>query len=241
MITGRIAKFETLGMLDGPGIRTVVFVQGCMLRCAYCHNPALLSFQGGQEYTPKQLLEKILRFKNYYKSHGGVTVSGGEPLGQTEFVTEFFKLCKQEKINTCLDTSGVGTGDFEELLKYTDLVLLDIKHTTDKGFKELTLIEKDRTVPFTQALIKSGVPVWVRQVIIPEITDSSEYLDSLLEEISKFKNIEKIEFLPFHTMAYSVYEELGIDNRFKDRQAMDNAKTMELQNAFIKKFEERKK
>jgi len=241
MITGKVAKFETLGMLDGPGVRTVVFLQGCILRCAYCHNPALLSFQGGQEYTPKQLLEKIMRFKNYYKDKGGVTVSGGEPLCQTEFVTEFFRICKQENINTCLDTSGVGFGDFEELLKYTDLVLLDIKHTSKQGFKELTLIEKDRTFQFHDALIKSGVPIWIRQVIIPDVTDSQEYLNSLLGEISKFKNIQKIEFLPFHTMANNVYEDLKIENRFKGKQAMDNAKAMELQKQFIEMFNKNNK
>lgn len=240
MITAKVAKFETLGMLDGPGVRTVVFLQGCILRCAYCHNPALLSFESGQEYTPKQLLEKIMRFKNYYKDNGGVTVSGGEPLCQTEFVTEFFRICKQENINTCLDTSGVVFGNFEELLKFTDLVLLDIKHTSKQGFKELTLLDKDRTIPFHDALIKSGVPIWIRQVIVPNVTDSQEYLYSLLEEILKFKNIQKIEFLPFHTMANSVYEDLHIENRFKDKQAMDNAKAMNLQKQFIEMFEKRK-
>ena len=240
MVTGKIAKFETLGMLDGPGVRTVVFMQGCILRCAYCHNPALLTFQGGEEYTPKQLCDKILRFKNYYKDNGGVTVSGGEPLCQTEFVTEFFRLCKEENISTCLDTSGIGFGNFDELLKYTDLVLLDIKHVSEEGFLELTLQNKSKTEAFHAALIKSKVPLWIRQVIIPDVTDSEEYLQSLLKEISKFDNIQKIEFLPFHTMSNRFYEELGIENRYQNKRAMDNAKAMDLQKKFVEMFQNKR-
>lgn len=234
MTIGKIAKFETLGMLDGPGIRTVVFMQGCMLRCAYCHNPALLSFDGGMSFSPKQLLDKILRYQTYYKQTGGVTVSGGEPLAQTAFLIEFFKLCKQKNIHTCLDTSGVGFGNFDELLTYTDLVLLDIKHTTEAGFKELTLIEKSKTEAFHSALISSKKDIWLRQVIIPNYNDNSQYLDSLFKEIRKFQNqIVKIEFLPFHTMAEQIYNEIGMNYRLKGKEAMDALRCKELQDAFI--------
>ena len=236
MIQGRISKFETLGMLDGPGVRTVVFMQGCLLRCAYCHNPALLSFEGGTPYTPQELFEKIMRYQSYYKQNGGVTVSGGEPLAQTDFLIEFFRICKQNSVSTCLDTSGIGFGDCEELLKYTDTVLLDIKHTSAQGFKELTLVDKDLTIPFHEALINSNADIWIRQVIIPDVNDNEEYLKTLLEEILKFKNIKKIEFLPFHTMAEQVYKDLNIEYRYKGKPAMDNARAMELQEKFLELY-----
>ncbi|MGI5841872.1 MAG: pyruvate formate-lyase-activating protein [Christensenellales bacterium] len=236
MITGKIAKLETLGTLDGPGVRTVVFFQGCVLRCAYCHNPALLTLQGGTEMTAQELFEKVVKFKQYFKNGGGVTVSGGEPLIQTEFLTEFFKLCKQNEINTCLDTSGVGFGDFDELLKYTDLALLDIKHTDVGEFKKLTLIDKDRTAEFHNALKANKTPIWLRQVIIPDVTDNEAYLDSLLKEILKFDTIEKVEFLPFHTMATTAYDELGIEYRYKGKPAMDNIKCTQLLNLFLQKY-----
>lgn len=233
MIEGKIAKFETLGMLDGPGVRTVVFMQGCILRCAYCHNPALLSFEGGMAFTPQALFDKIMRYKTYYKDNGGVTVSGGEPLAQTDFLIEFFKICKKNNIHTCLDTSGIGFGDFEELLKYTDLVLLDIKHTSIEGFKEMTLVDKERTIPFHEALISSNADIWIRQVIVPDVTDSTDYLKTLLDEIKKFKIVKKVEFLPFHTMAEQVYKDLNIEYRYKGKNAMDNVKAMQLQQEFI--------
>ena len=236
MITARVAKFETLGMLDGPGVRMVVFLQGCILRCAYCHNPALLDFKGGTEYTPQQLLNKILRYKNYFNHGGGVTVSGGEPLCHTEFLIEFFALCKQQGIHTCLDTSGVGFGNFDKLLEYTDLVILDIKHTNQAQFEKLTLVAKQKTEAFHTALIASKKDIWIRQVIVPDITDSEEYLPSLLQEILKFEHIQKIEFLPFHTMAESVYEELNMPYRLKGTMAMDNAQAMLLQEKFIKMY-----
>lgn len=238
MTTAKVAKFETLGMLDGPGVRMVVFLQGCVLRCAYCHNPGLLSFNGGTEYTPEQLLNKILRFKNYFGLDGGVTVSGGEPLCHTEFLIEFFTLCKQNGIHTCLDTSGVGWGDFDKLLSVVDLVMLDIKHTDEQMFEKLTLVPKHKTNAFHDALIKSKKDIWIRQVILPGWTDDESYLPTLLGEILKFENIKKIEFLPFHTMAQNVYKELNIPYRLQGVKAMDNARAMELQDKFIKMYQQ---
>ncbi len=237
MLTGRVAKLETMGTLDGPGVRVVVFLQGCILRCAYCHNPALLAMDGGEEFTAEQLLKKVKRYKPYFEKTGGVTVSGGEPLAQSDFLTQFFKLCKQAGISTCLDTSGVGIGEFDELLQYTDIVLLDIKHTTPQGFKNLTLVEKHKTEKFHKALNNApNVEVWIRQVIVPGLTDSQEYMTQLLKEVQKFENIKKIEFLPFHTMAKNLYSDLGIKYRLEGVPAMDNAKVVELQEEFIKKY-----
>lgn len=236
MVKGKIAKIETMGMLDGPGIRTIVFMQGCILRCAYCHNPALLSLSGGTEYTPQELLDKIIKFKPYYKKNGGVTVSGGEPLIQTEFLIEFFRLCKQNGISTCLDTSGVGYGNFDELLKYVDYCLLDIKQVDPKEFKKLTLVEKDKIIPFHQALAKTNVKVWIRQVIMPNYNDNEEYLHALLFEVLKIKNVEKVEFLPYHTMATPTYDELNMEYRLKDMPAMDAKKCSELQKKFVKTY-----
>ena len=236
MLTGKIAKIETMGMLDGPGIRTVVFTQGCILRCAYCHNPALLSLKGGKTYTSKQLLDVVMRYKPYYKKIGGVTVSGGEPLIQTPFLTEFFQLCRIHGIHTCLDTSAVGYGDFDKLLKYTDLVLLDIKHTTDQGFKELTLTERSNIIPFMEALNRSNAEVYIRQVILPNYNDNEEYLQQLLQTILPIKNITKIDFLPFHTMAEHLYEELKIEYRLKGTPAMDAEKCKQLQDKFVQMY-----
>jgi pyruvate formate lyase activating enzyme len=224
-----------MGLLDGPGVRTVVFMQGCPLRCAYCHNPAILTFQGGIEHTPEQLLNKVKRFKSYYGDTGGVTVSGGEPLAQAEFLTEFFRLCQQNGIHTCLDTSGVGLGgDYAELLKSTNLVLLDIKHTSAEKFKELTLVDKARTQPFYEALNNSNAEVWIRQVIMPNYNDNLEYLHTLANEIKNIHNIKKIEFLPYHTMAESYYEKLNMPYRLKGMPAMDANVCNELLKEFLK-------
>ena len=237
MIAGNIAKIESMGLLDGPGVRTVVFMQGCILRCAYCHNPTFLTLDGGEKVTPEELLQKILPYKPYYKNGGGVTVSGGEPLIQTDFLTAFFTLCKQNNINTCLDTAGVGVGDFNALLNVTDYVLLDIKHTNQKEFKELTHIEKKRTEKFVEALNHSNAKVWIRQVIMPSYNDNEKYLQSLLEEIKLIKNIEKIEFLPFHQMAQELYEEYHIPYRLKDAPEMDTEKCKQLEQQFIAMYQ----
>lgn len=230
MTKGYIHSTETMGLVDGPGIRTVVFFQGCALRCAYCHNPDTWSFEGGQEISPKELLNKVLRFRPYFeKSGGGVTCSGGEPLMQPEFLLEFLKLCKENNIHTTLDTSGVGAGNYEEILKYVDLVLLDVKHYDRDGYEQITKHNMNKFNEFVESIIKSNVHIWIRHVVVPGITDSQEHMIELKKFISKFKNIQKVELLPYHTLGVNKYEKLGIPYRLESVEAMnkDNCKQLE--------------
>ena len=236
MIKGSINKIETFGLVDGPGIRTVVFLNGCKLRCKYCHNPEMWQLKK-ENYTPEELVKKIIRNKPYFKrNNGGVTFSGGEPLLQSKFLIEVCKLLKKENIHIALDTSGVGNGDCEELLSYIDLVLLDIKHVTNEGYQNITGINIDESQKFIGALNKRGKPVIIRQVIVPGIMDNEEYLLGLKEQLKKINNIIKIEFLPYHTLGKEKYEELGIEYPYKDMEAMDQEKCKELYNKFINKI-----
>ena len=218
---GSISKIETLGLLDGPGIRTVVFLNGCPLRCKYCHNPETWQIKENN-YTEKELVEKIKRNKPYYKtSNGGVTFSGGEPLTQLEYLTKVAKLLKKENIHIALDTSGQTNKNPQELLKYIDLVILDIKHTTKEGYKKLTQGDIEKQENFIKELNKTNIPVWIRQVIVPNITDSKEYIESLKNYLTKIKNIKKIELLPFHHLGFSKYKELNIPNPLLNTKEMD--------------------
>ena len=236
MIKGCVNKIETLGLVDGPGIRTVVFLSGCKLRCKYCHNPEMWKLQN-PNYTPEELVKKIIKNKPYFKSsNGGVTFSGGEPLLQSDFLIEVCKLLKKENIHIALDTSGVGNGNYEEILSYVDLILLDIKHITPSGYKELTNHKIDESLKFIEALNKSGKPVIIRQVIVPGIIDNEEYLKGLKEQLKKIKNIQKIEFLPYHTLGINKYKELGIPYPLENIPAMDNQKCQELYQKFIKEL-----
>lgn len=235
MIKGSVDKIETFGLVDGPGIRTVVFLSGCKLRCKYCHNPEMW-VKGEYNYTAEELSKKILRNKNYFNRNGGVTFSGGEPLLQGDFLIEVFKILKKENIHIALDTSGVGNGNYEEILKYVDLVLLDIKHTNNECYKELTGIDINESLNFRSILNKSGKDVWIRQVIVPGVNDNEDYLKELLKEVNSIKNVKKIEFLPYHNMATTKYDKLGIDYPYKEKQAMDKAKCDELYEKFMKMY-----
>ena len=241
MTKGSINSIESFGLVDGPGIRTVVFMNGCKLRCKYCHNPEMWNMQK-PNYTPEELAKKILRNKPYFKrNNGGVTFSGGEPLLQSEFIIEICKLLKKEGIHIALDTSGVGNGNYEEILSYIDLVILDIKHVTESGYKELTNHNIDESLKFIEALNKSGKPVWIRQVIVPGIMDNQEYLSKLKEQLKKINNIKKIEFLPYHTLGIEKYKELNIDYPLKSINAMDSEECKKLYNQFINKMNSNKK
>ncbi|MEF9951716.1 MAG: pyruvate formate-lyase-activating protein [Clostridium sp.] len=219
MTIGRVHSIETMGLVDGPGIRVVIFMQGCKLRCIYCHNPDTWSLSSGEEYTPKELLKKVIRYKIYFKnSKGGVTLSGGDPLMQTEFATEFFKLCKEQNIHTCLDTSGYGTGDYSQLLKYTDLVLLDVKHIDDKIHKFITGRNREEFLEFVNILNSSNTRVWIRHVMLEGYTDDEDYLKSLARYVDSINNVDKIELLAYHTHGISKYDDLGIKYRIKDME-----------------------
>lgn len=237
MTKGKINSIETMGLVDGPGIRTVIFFQGCRLRCAYCHNPDTWDINGGKEVEPEELLKKILRFKPYFeKSHGGVTFSGGEVLLQPEFLREILKLCKENGIHTVIDTAGYGYGNYEEILKYTDLILLDIKHIDDAGYKNLTGKNKTGVEEFLEAAEKASTKLWIRHVVVPGITDSKEHIKKLAEIINKIKNVEKVELLPYHTLGVNKYDKLGIKYRLQGTEAMDREKCEELQKYLLEKI-----
>ena len=225
MIKGKIHSVESMGLVDGPGIRVVVFMQGCTLRCLYCHNPDTWTLDGNKDaldFTPEELVNKISRFRSYFeKSGGGVTFSGGDPLKQPEFLKETLKLCKEAGIHTTLDTSGVGFGDYEEILKYTDLVLYDVKHLTREGYKDMTGIEIDETQKFLEACKKMGTKMWIRQVVVPGKTDSEEYIRELGKFIKTLDNVEKVELLPYHLLGVNKYETLGIKYRLEGLEAID--------------------
>ena len=232
MIKGKIHSVESMGLVDGPGIRVVVFMQGCTLRCLYCHNPDTWTLDGNKDaldFTPEELVNKISRFRSYFeKSGGGVTFSGGDPLKQPEFLKETLKLCKEAGIHTTLDTSGVGFGDYEEILKYTDLVLYDVKHLTREGYKDMTGIEIDETQKFLEVCKKMGTKMWIRQVVVPGKTDSEEYIRELGKFIKTLDNVEKVELLPYHLLGVSKYETLGIKYRLEGLEAMDKEACKEL-------------
>lgn len=222
---GRIHSFESFGTVDGPGIRFVVFLQGCPLRCKYCHNPDTWT-AGGNEYTAEEVVERALRYRNYFGDKGGVTVTGGEPLLQIEFVTELFTRLKEKGVHTCVDTSGFTFRKddekclqaFEKLLPVVDLFLLDIKHIDEERCKELTGQSNANTLAFAKYLSERGKAMWIRQVLVPDWTDSEESLQRTRAFIDMLKTVQKVEVLPYHSMGKVKYEKLGIEYPFKDMQ-----------------------
>ncbi len=221
---GYIHSFESFGTTDGPGIRFVIFMQGCFLKCKYCHNRDTWEKNVGNTYEVDELIDKILKNKEYFiVSNGGVTVSGGEPLMQVKFVTQLFKKLKENKIHTCLDTSGATpiTEDIKELLKYTDLVLLDIKHIDDKKCILLTSRTNKYTLDFAKYLSDNNIKMWIRQVIIPTITDDKKDLEKLKKFIQTLKTVEKIELLPYHSMGKFKWENLNQKYELEDIREAD--------------------
>ena len=216
-MSGHIHSFESFGTVDGPGIRYVIFLQGCPLRCKYCHNPDTWG-QGGTQYTAEEVVEKARRYKNYFGDKGGVTVTGGEPLVQIDFVIELFSLLKEKGIHTCVDTSGITFNEasaasvekHEKLLALTDLFLLDIKHIDDSACKELTGQSNANTLAFARFLDAHKKPTWIRQVLVPGITDSDETLQKTRAFIDGLSCVERVEVLPYHTMGTVKYEKLGL-------------------------------
>ena len=239
MISGSVDSVETFGLVDGPGIRTVVFLSGCRLRCKYCHNPEMW-LKREDNYTAYELARKILKDKNYFSRNGGVTFSGGEPLLQDKFVIEVAKLLKKYNIHIALDTAGVGLGNYEEILKYVDLVILDIKHVTRDGYLDLTGQSMDESLKFIKVLNNSGKSVWIRQVVVPGNMDNKDYMDKLLDIVLGINNVEKIEFLPYHKLGSEKYISLGIDNPYFNMPEMDIDKCDKLYNDFMNKYNNKK-
>lgn len=208
---GKIHSIETFGTVDGPGIRFVVFMQGCTLRCKYCHNRDTWDPHIGKDMSADELVNEILRYKSYMdNSGGGVTVSGGEPLLQAEFVTELFKKLKELNIHTALDTAGSIpiSQQIKELLQYTDLVLLDIKHIDDEKAKILTGFSNKNNLEFAEYLNNINLPVWIRQVLVPGYTDDPFDLQKLKQFIDTLQNVKKVEILPYHNLGKYKWEEI---------------------------------
>lgn len=237
-VTGRIHSTENFGTVDGPGVRFIVFMQGCKMRCQFCHNPDTWKIGGGKEVTPDEILAEALKFKSYWGKDGGITVSGGEPLLQPKFITELFKKAKALGIHTTIDTCGRPFtydepffSEFKELMKYTDLLLFDLKHIDNEGHKILTMNPNDSILEMAHYLSETNQPVWIRHVLVPERTDYDEYLIRLDEFIKTLNNVDKVEVLPYHTMGVFKWEDMGLEYPLKgiptpSDERVENAKKL---------------
>ena len=236
---GRVHSIQTLGTLDGPGVRFVAFLQGCNLRCGCCHNPDTWSMDGGEEYTAQKLADTADRYRSYFGDEGGVTLSGGEPLLQAEFASEFFKACRAKGMNTCLDTSGSIINDkVEDLLSHTDRVLLDIKYATDSKYKEYVGCSIELPLRFLELLCQRSIPTTLRQVVIPTLNDDAENTEFLKELILRFGCIDKVELLPFKKICKVKYDKMGLPFAFDRYDVPSKASVARLEeelNLFIKK------
>ena len=234
---GHIHSTESFGTVDGPGIRFVVFFQGCPLRCKYCHNPDTWAFGKGHETTAEELMKEYDSYKEFLKS-GGITATGGEPLAQPEFLAELFSLAKSRGVHTCLDTSaGVYNpsehSKIDEALKYTDLVMLDIKHIDPEEHKKLTGIDNKNILAFAEHLRDLNIPVWIRHVVVPEITDNDDELFRLGEYLSTLTNLKALDVLPYHDMAKPKYKELGIEYPLGDTPALTKERAVHAREVII--------
>ena len=229
---GRVHSIQSMGTLDGPGVRFVIFTQGCPLRCRCCHNPDTWAMDGGKLYTPEALVARIVRFREYFGEDGGVTVSGGEPLLQAAFVTELFERCHGEGINTCLDTSGcMLTPAVKTLLGHTDRVLLDVKYTTDADYRAHVGCGLDAPLAFLDYLEAVGISTTLRQVIIPTVNDTEEQVSALGRIARAHKNVDKVELLPFRTICQVKYDSLGMEFPFAHIPEPDKALMKRLEQA----------
>ena len=211
MANGRVHSFQSLGAVDGPGIRFVAFLQGCPLRCGCCHNPDTRDSGGGNEYSPEEIVEMAKRYKEYFGNEGGITLSGGEPLLQSEFAKEIFALCHKEGINTCLDTSGcILTDEVRELLSFTDRVLLDIKYTTEEDYERYAGCSLSAPLKFLSYLDEKKIKTTLRQVIIPTLNDTEENILALRKIAEAHKTVDSVELLPFKKVCEVKYENMKI-------------------------------
>lgn len=228
---GYIHSIETMGLLDGPGIRIVVFFQGCPLRCLFCHNPDTWVPENNLETTPKEIVDVIRKYRSYIEMGGGVTFSGGEPLLQSEFLLETLKLCKKAGIHTCIDTAGNGYDKnlLDEILKYTDLILLDIKALDNDNYKKITTKSIKQFEYFLKRVQELDKKLWIRQVIVPGINDNEEYIYKLRDYIKNIKNVEKIQLLPYSLIGVDKYKKLNIKYRLEGVEAMDKDRCKQLE------------
>lgn len=222
-VLGNIHSIESFGSADGPGVRYIVFLKGCNMRCRYCHNPDTWSADGGERLSAEEVLQKALRYKNYWKKNGGITVSGGEALLQIDFVTDLFRLAKEKGVHTCLDTSGnpFTTEEpffsrFEELMQVTDLFMLDIKHIDDTEHRKLTGQTNTNILDMARCLSDHGKAMWIRHVLVPGITDDDRYLQELRDFLDTLDTVERVEVLPYHTLGVFKWKELGIPYTLED-------------------------
>lgn len=235
--TGNIHSIETFGTVDGPGVRFVIFLQGCPMRCKYCHNPDTWKTNTNKIMTSDEILIKYDSVKEFCK--GGITVTGGEPLLQLDFVTELFKQAKTKNIHTALDTSGIlftpfNTEKFDILIQYTDLILLDIKHINEEEHKKLTGYSNKNILLFAKYLSKNNIPVWLRHVIVPQITFNEMYLTELGQFLKTLKNIKALDVLPYHNMGETKYEKLGIEYPLKGVPSLTKEQAITGRNYILK-------
>lgn len=247
-MSGRIHSLESFGTVDGPGTRFVVFVQGCPMRCAYCHNPDTWSMVGGTMMEASEIIEQYERNKAFYANGGGLTVTGGEPLMQVDFLIELFTLAKEKGIHTCIDSSGIafkpGNTKFieklDKLMELTDLVMLDIKHIDPDKHRELTTQPNDGILAFAAYLNEKHVDMWIRHVVVPGLTDDDKYLFDLGYFIGQFSNLKVLDVLPYHDMAKSKYEKLGMEYKLKDVPPMDKTKVVEKKKVILDGIKKRR-
>lgn len=243
-IFGNIHSIESCGTVDGPGIRLVVFMQGCFMRCLYCHNPDTWSFEQNKKMSVDEILKKYNDLKEFLKN-GGITVSGGEPLLQTDFVTELFSRAKEQSIHTALDTSGIlfdinNTEKIDKLLSVTSLVLLDIKHINDEEHKKLTGVSNKNILEFAKYLSDKKIPMWIRHVVVPEYTYKEEYLVQTGKFLAGLNNIQALDILPYHDMAVSKYESMKLDYPLKDIKPLTKQEALEARKIIINSYKEAK-
>lgn len=243
---GFVHSTESFGTVDGPGIRFVVFTQGCPMRCLYCHNPDTWEFNTGNKMSTDEILREYDKNRAFYKE-GGITVTGGEPLMQMDFVIDLFEKAKKEDIHTCLDTSGISfhrSPDYLEkmnrLMSVTDLVMLDIKHIDPQEHVKLTAQKNDQILDFVTYLNEINKDVWIRHVVVPTITQNDDYLYQLGYYIGQFKNIKALDVLPYHTMGITKYEKLGMDYPLKDIPALEKKDAIEAKKVVLKGIKDRR-
>lgn len=230
-----INSIESFGAVDGPGIRTVIFFNGCNLRCKFCHNPEMWKHLE-DNYTVQELFDKVIKNKPYFKNGGGITLSGGEPLLHIDFLIPFCKKLKENGINVALDTAGYGLGNYEELLKYIDLIIYDIKDITGDRYKDLCGGNINTTWNFLEECNKLNKKFWIRQVVVPDVHDNEDYLidlDKYIKEHINVNNIDRIEFLPYHKLGSEKYVSLNINNPYKDKEEMNKVECQKLYDEFM--------